>query len=250
MWADETAQEALGDLGLSTAGQVLDAGCGSGEFTRILADRCPGRVVGADRDHELLAVADYDGVRADVHALPFSSQTFDIVACQALLINLPEPGQALKEFARITRSGGRIAAVEPDNAAVSVESTVTTEARLAARARKFYVAGASTDVALGSASDLFKSAGLSDIQVRRHEQTLSIEPPYSEDDLRGAARKAKAADLRERRGVIANAEISESELDGLRSAWRKMGREAVRQVSEESYRRVERVPFYVTVGRV
>jgi SAM-dependent methyltransferase len=243
-------REALADLDLSSADRVLDVGCGSGEFTRVLAEESPGRVVGADRDPDLLAAADCEAVRADAHALPFPDGTFDVVACQTLLVNLPDPARALSEFARVARAGGRVAAVEPDNAAVSVESSVGAEAALAARARELYVAGASTDVALGGVRDLFESVGLSDVTVRRYEQTLTVEPPYSEEDMQAIARKAKAADLRERRGVLANAGASEAELDELRRAWREMGREAVRQVGEGSYRRRETVPFYVTVGRV
>lgn len=250
MWGGDGAREALADLDLSSADRVLDVGCGSGEFTRVLVEECPGRVVGADRDPDLLAVADCEGVRADAHTLPFPDDTFDVVACQALLVNLPDPARALREFARVARPEGRVAAVEPDNAAVSVASTVDREAALAQRAREFYVAGAATDVALGGASDLFESVGLSGVRVRRYEQTLTVEPPYSEGDVRGAARKAKAADLREHRGVLANGGATESELDELRAAWREMGREAVRQVGEGEYRRVERVPFFVTVGRV
>jgi len=256
MWAggDEggTAggREALADLDLRSADRVLDVGCGSGEFTAVLAEESPGRVVGADRDPDLLAAADCEAVRADAHTLPFPDDTFDVVACQALLVNLPDPTRALREFARVTRAGGRVAAVEPDNAAVSVESSVGAEAALAARARDLYVDGASTDVALGGVRDLFGSVGLSGVTVRRYEQTLTVEPPYSEGDVRAVARKARAADLRERRGVLANGGASEAELDELRRAWREMGREAVRQVGEGSYRRRETVPFYVTVGRV
>ena len=250
MWAGREAREALADLDLPSAGLVLDVGCGSGEFTSVLAEESPGRVVGADRDPDLLAAADCEGVRADAHTLPFPDDTFDVVACQALLVNLPDPARALRELVRVTRSGGRVAAVEPDNAAVSVASTVDAEAALAERVREFYVAGAETDVALGGARDLFESVGLAGVTVRRYEQTLAVEPPYSEGDVRGAARTAKAADLRERRGVLANGGASEAELDELRAAWREMGREAVRQVGEGSYRRRETVPFFVTVGRV
>jgi hypothetical protein len=43
---------------------------------------------------------------------------------------------------------------------------------------------------------------------------------------------------------------SEEDLDAFRSEWRAMGREAARQLRDEEYRRVETVPFYVTVGEV
>jgi hypothetical protein len=43
---------------------------------------------------------------------------------------------------------------------------------------------------------------------------------------------------------------TDAELDALRAEWREMGREAVRQVQNEEYRRRETVPFYVVVGSV
>ena len=248
MWGERAA---LADLDLSSADAVLDVGCGSGEFTAVLAQESPGRVVGVDHDPDLLAAGGdtFEGVRADAHALPFPDDTFDVVTCQALLVNLPDPARALREFVRVARPGGRVAAVEPDNAAVRVDSTVDREAALARRARELYVAGARTDVALGGARGVFESVGLSDVTVRRYEQTLTVEPPYSEGDVRAAARKASGAGLRERRGVLADGTTPE-ELDALRESWRAMGREAVRQLRDGEYRRRETVPFYVTVGRV
>ncbi len=252
MWAGEDGREALADLSLPGAERVLDVGCGTGELSRVLAEESGACVVGVDRDPVLLrATPDaVEPVVADTHHLAFPDATFDVVACQALLVNLTDPVRALREFARVARSGGRVAAVEPDNAAVSVESTVDREASLARRARELYVDGAATDVALGGAAEQFERADLSDVTVRRYEQTLVVEPPYSEGDVQEAAQKASGAGLRERRGVLANGGATESELDELRAAWREMGREAVRQVGEGSYRRRETVPFYVTGGRV
>jgi SAM-dependent methyltransferase len=248
MWTDG-ARRALVDLDLGSAHRVLDVGCGTGEFTAVLREESPegALVVGADRDPALLAHADGPVVRADAPSLPFSDDTFDIVACQALLVNLPDPTDVLREFGRASR--GRVAAVEPDNGAVSVTSTVDREAALARRARELYLDGAGTDVSLGDASAAFGRAGLSDVSVRRYDFERTVEPPYSEAAVRAATRKASGAGLRERREVLAdgtNAEV----LDALRESWREMGREAVRQLRDGEYRRRETVPFYVTVGRV
>ncbi len=248
MWTGE-ARDALADLDLGSAERVLDVGCGTGEFTAVLQEETPGgaMVVGADRDPELLAHADGPVVRADALSLPFSTDAFDVVACQALLVNLPDPVAALREFARVSR--GRVAAVEPDNAAVSVDSTVDDETALARRARELYLDGAGTDVSLGDASAAFERAGLSDVSTRRYDFERAVEPPYSEAAVRAATRKASGAGLRERREVLADGATPE-ELDALRESWRAMGREAVRQLRDGEYRRRETVPFYVTVGRV
>ncbi|MFQ3318150.1 MAG: SAM-dependent methyltransferase [Natronomonas sp.] len=244
MWAD--SREALDPLDLDTCERVLDVGCGEGALTRVLAEECPGEVVGCDRDADLLAELDAPAVQGDAHRLPFPDDSFDLVVCQALLINLPDPERAVREFARVAED--RIACIEPDNSAVSVQSTVSAEGALAARARELYLRGIDTDVALGAdAAGVFRSVGLSDVTTTRYDQTLVVEPPYSEADVQAVGRKASGAGLRERRETMAG---SEAELDELRSEWREMGREAVRQVQQEAYRRREVVPFYVVVGEV
>ncbi|MEF8791103.1 MAG: methyltransferase domain-containing protein [Haloarculaceae archaeon] len=248
MWTDGS-RAALADLGLDSAGRVLDVGSGTGEFTAVLREETPdgALVVGADRDPDLLARADGPVVRADAHTLPASDGAFDVVACQALLVNLPDPTAVLREFRRVSR--GRVAAVEPDNAAVSVDSTVDGEAALARRARELYLDGSGTDVSLGAASGAFERSGLADVTVRRYDFERVVEPPYSEAAVRAATRKASGAGLRERRDVLADGTSPET-LDALRESWREMGREAVRQLRDGEYRRRETVPFYVTVGRV
>jgi len=248
MWTDE-AREALADLDLGSVERVLDVGCGTGEFTAVLREESPAGalVVGADRDPALLGHATGPVVSADALSLPFPDDAFDGVACQALLVNLPDPAAAIREFARVSR--GRVASVEPDNAAVSVASTVDDEAALARRARELYLDGAGTDVSFGDGSAAFGSAGLADVSVSRYDFERVVEPPYSESAVRAATRKASGAGLRERRDVLADG-TNAGELDALRESWREMGREAVRQLGDGEYRRRETVPFYVTVGRV
>jgi SAM-dependent methyltransferase len=245
LWSD---REALANLGLQACDAVLDVGCGTGELSRVLREESGARVVGCDRDPDLLAHLpdDVAAVRGDAFSLPFPDDAFDLVVCQALLVNLTEPGRAVREFVRVARD--RVAVVEPDNGAVSVESTVDREAALAARARKRYVAGVETDVALGaSAAALLREADLADVRVRRHDHEREVAPPYSAAELEAAARKASGAALRDRREEMAG---SEEELDALRSDWREMGRDALEQVRAGDYRRREVVPFYVVTGEV
>jgi SAM-dependent methyltransferase len=199
-----------------------------------------------DRDSQLLAHLDLPAVQADALSLPFPDDSFDLVVCQALLVNLPDPGAALREFQRVARES--VAAVEPDNAAVTVDSTVDQEAALAREARERYVAGVDTDVALGSRlDDLFTDAGLRDVHVRRRDHEKRVEPPYSEADLEAVGRKARGDAIRARRGEMTG---SEADLDALRAAWREMGRDAVEQVQAGEYERREVVPFFVAVGNV
>jgi SAM-dependent methyltransferase len=250
LWSPDD-REALDALSPAERSLVCDVGCGTGELSAVLAEEAPGaRVVGVDRDPALLAeVPDpVEPVRADALAVPLADGAADLVVCQALLINLPDPAAAVEEFRRV--SSELVAAIEPDNAAVTVESTVEDEERLTGRARERFVAGVPTDVTLGAAPDLFRAAGLVDVETRRHDHVRTVEPPYDEAALEGAKRKATASRLADQRGTLRAGGLDDAAFDDLRRAWRAMGREVVDAMAEGSYRRRETVPFFLTVGRV
>ncbi|MFB1065757.1 class I SAM-dependent methyltransferase [Natrinema sp. H-ect4] len=249
MWAD--SRDALEPLALDSRDRVLDVGCGTGELSRVLATESPGEVIGCDADSDLLAVASehVPTVAGDAVQLPFPDDTFDLVVCQALLINLPDPAAALEEFVRV--STDLVAAVEPDNAAVEIDSSVDAEGRLERRARRAYLEGVDTDVALGAgARDAFETAGLEVLETRRYDHVRTVEPPYSDGALMAARRKATGDGLADDRETILSGAVTESEYDDLRSSWREMGRTVVEQMGAKEYRRAETVPFFVTVGRV
>jgi SAM-dependent methyltransferase len=247
MWAD--SREALADLDLGSRERVLDVGCGTGELTRVLREECPGTVVGCDADPDLLGHLAPPRLLGDATRLPVRDDAVDLVVCQALLINLPDPAAAIEEFRRV--SSDLVAAVEPDNGAVAVDSTVDSEGALARRARERFLDGVDTDVTLGAgAGDRFEAAGLTDVRTRRYDHERTIEPPYGEGALTDAKRKASGAGLEKNRETMLAGETTPEEFDALRSDWRAMGRTVIEQMQDERYRRSETVPFYVTVGRV
>lgn len=283
MWADSRA--ALEDLQLSSRHHILDVGCGTGELTGVLASEAAAgdesdspitggsdgdrdgpkpattdvEIVGVDADESLLSIArdrwrDESApvpatfVRADGRTLPFVDGSFDLVVCQALLSNLQTPASTLDEFRRL--SSDLVAAIEPDNAAVGVSSTIDAEESLEQRVREAYMDGIDTDVAIAtSLPELFEETGLEDVTVRRYLHEKRIEPPYSETAIEGAAKKASGAGIAEHEREIRQA-IGKNEYDNLVSAWREMGRTVVSQMQANEYERVEIVPFSVTVGRV
>lgn len=246
MWEDSRA--ALADLELDSRERVLDVGAGTGELTRVLRTEIPGEAIALDADPALLEHVDDPRVWGDATRLPFREDSFDLVVCQALLVNLPHPATAVAEFGRVSRD--RVAVIEPDNSAVTIDSTVDTEPPLARRARKRYLSGLETDAALGPARSLFEEAGLDAVTVSRYDHVRAIEPPYSERALEGAKRKASGSGIDDDKDTILAGPATPEEFDTLRQEWRAMGREVIAQMQDEEYRQREVVPFYVTVGQV
>lgn len=246
MWDD--SRDALADLQLDSRQHVLDVGAGTGELTRVLREEVPGTVVALDGDDTLLGHVEGPRVAGDATRLPFPSDTFDLVVCQALLVNLSDPAATVREFARV--STDCVAVIEPDNSAVSIESTVDAESPLARRARDLYLEGLETDAALGAVPELFEGVGLDDVSVRRYDHEQRIESPYSQRALEDAQRKASGTGIDDDRETILAGEASEELFDTLRQDWRAMGREVIRQMQDGTYRQRETVPFFVTTGHV
>ncbi len=246
MWADSRA--ALADLKLEGTGSALDIGAGTGELTRVLREDSPGRVVAVDADRSLLQRVDPPRVLGDAGRLPFADDAVELSVCQALLVNLPDTAAALAEFVRV--ASNRVGAIEPDNGAVTVESTVPEESELASEARRRYLQGVSSDPTLGGARELFERAGLTDVTVRRYDHRLTVAPPYSETALESARRKATGSGLDDRRATMLAGDTTLAEFDRLRERWRAMGRAVIGQMRREEYRYRETIPFYVTAGRV
>ena len=250
MWAE--SRGALDVLDLPERDRILDVGCGTGELSAVLREESSARIVGVDADLSLLQVAApaAEPVAGDATRLPFADDSVDLLVCQALLVNLPDPVAAIAEFSRV--ASDTVAAIEPDNGAVTVDSTVDSEPELEARARQAYIAGVETDATFGGSAthQAFEDAGLASVETTRHDHVRTVAPPYSDRSIADAKRKASGAGLRsDRDTMLAGTETPDS-LDELRTAWRSMGRSVIEQMQTESYRRREVVPFYVTTGTV
>lgn len=101
---------------------LLDVGCGPGTITAEFAERlAPGRVVGLDAAAAVLDQARAIGSAAefvvgDAYDLPYEDGTFDIVHTHQTLQHLADPVRALREWRRVTKPGGIVAAREVDYA--------------------------------------------------------------------------------------------------------------------------------------
>jgi ubiquinone/menaquinone biosynthesis C-methylase UbiE len=110
----------------SPAGSVLEAGCGRGAQTIILAPQNPQcSFVSIDIAGDSLAEAEKSlkkskirNVRfqaADVFNLPFADESFDHVFVCFLLEHLRSPGDALSSLKRVLKRGGTITVIEGDH---------------------------------------------------------------------------------------------------------------------------------------
>lgn len=247
LWDD---REILSPHFAGSPARILDVGAGTGEFTTVLREESGAEVLALDGDKRLLRTGSVpNAIQGGATRLPLSNDTVDLVTCQALLVNVPDPTAVLGEFARV--SADRVGAVEPDNGAVSVESTVERESAVARRARSAYRAGLETNSRIGTdLKQLFLEQNFRDITVSRMDHERRIEPPYTANAIESARRKVRATRIDDHRETMLAGGLSPAEFDTLRDDWQAMGRSVVKQVKTDSYRRRETVPFYIATGRL
>jgi ubiquinone/menaquinone biosynthesis C-methylase UbiE len=106
-------------LGLTGSESLLDVGCGPGMFPRHLrAHGHTGRLAGLDQSGSMIAEATRTSTGLGIEwftgvagALPFAEGQFDVVSARHMLYHVPDIRGALREFARVGTSGGRVLAV-------------------------------------------------------------------------------------------------------------------------------------------
>lgn len=160
----------LAELAEVRAGQrVLDVGCGpgalTGELVRLVGDDA---VAAVDPSEAFVAAAKerhptVDVRRAPAEQLPFEDQAFDATLAQLVVHFMADPVAGLREMARVTRTGGVVAACVWDHAggrtplgafwqaALELDPDAHDESDLAG-ARE------------GHLTELFEAAGLSSVQ--------------------------------------------------------------------------------------
>lgn len=119
----------LAEVTFPGGARVLDVGCGTGVWTRVLAE-WPGvaSVVGIDSAPALLDKARSAAARlrnasfreGDARSLPFEDAAFDVVACDSLLSHVPGAEAVVEEALRVLRAGGSLAVFDGDYATATV----------------------------------------------------------------------------------------------------------------------------------
>ncbi|MFO1321271.1 MAG: methyltransferase domain-containing protein [Burkholderiales bacterium] len=117
-------QSVLERLEVTAGDRVLDVGCGPGLLAALAADRTgpEGFVCGVDVSSSMLMLARQRcEARAwtafhfgGAAALPHRSGTFTRLACTQVLEYVARPDQALAEFRRVLRPGGRVVLMDTD----------------------------------------------------------------------------------------------------------------------------------------
>lgn len=95
--------------------EVLECACGTGAISAAIAPACA-RLVATDYSDGMLAQArkklakrsNVTVEQADITALPYADDSFDVVVAGNVIHLLPDPEQALRELARVVRPGGTI----------------------------------------------------------------------------------------------------------------------------------------------
>ncbi len=99
---------------------VLDAGCGTGSLSLLLAG-LGHRVTGIEISPAMLdlarAKAGAHGYAIDFHLMDaaepqFPPQSFDAIVCRHVLWTLPEPARVLERWATLLMPGGRLVLIE------------------------------------------------------------------------------------------------------------------------------------------
>ena len=115
-WSRLIGERFLDWLAPAPGQRWLDIGCGTGAFSRLIAERCaPQSLSGIDPSAAQIAFArstlpDADMRVADSMALPFGDGEFDVVASALVLHFIPDRGKAFAEMKRVARRGGVVAA--------------------------------------------------------------------------------------------------------------------------------------------
>ncbi|MBX3359423.1 MAG: bifunctional demethylmenaquinone methyltransferase/2-methoxy-6-polyprenyl-1,4-benzoquinol methylase UbiE [Phycisphaeraceae bacterium] len=193
-WLDQHwRRTAVRDAGVQPADMVLDIACGTGDLTQAFAKAGAAQVTGLDFTREMLdiAVAKQNRLNpetaarvsyewADAQDLPKADASADIVSIAFGLRNVADPAQALREFHRVLRPGGRLIILEfadPPNPVVRWGNTIyckhvmpltaTLISGDRSGAYRYLPASVSTFLSPDKVCDQVRATGFTDVRIRR-----------------------------------------------------------------------------------
>jgi ubiquinone/menaquinone biosynthesis C-methylase UbiE len=183
LWFGRWAEALVESADLQRSETVLDVACGTGVTTRLAkaAVGQEGRVAGLDINASMLAKAreiagatDIEWIESDVVDIGLTSDTYDAILSQHGYHYFPDKPEALKEFRRLLKTGGRLAfsiwdGHSPYTTALcaAVERHISVEVAAKQRAQR------QTPTADALRSEL-TVAGFKNVNVLRQELTITV----------------------------------------------------------------------------
>jgi SAM-dependent methyltransferase len=170
-------------------------GCGTGDFTRFLAKLSNGKaeILGIDSNEKSIKAANADTKKVglsprvsyrhgDVYKIPLEDRYADLTCCRTLLMHLPDPVKAVKEMARITKTGGSVVAIEGGKMAAYYDPNDEPYSTMAERASNAWLAGIKKlegkEFRIGEKlPGIFRKAGLSHIKAEIHADAWMYSDP-------------------------------------------------------------------------
>lgn len=174
IWPQE--QSLVRRYGLPDHIAILDAGCGTGECSRRLAELFPhARILGVDVEDAHLRLARSRSValgprvtfeRQSIFALEMPDRTFDLTVCRHVLHALPQPERALRELMRVTRPGGRLHLIMEDYGMLHYQPGVPDPQEFWNEGPAAFGRATGTDLFIGrNAYTILRRLGLADIRI-------------------------------------------------------------------------------------
>jgi len=203
MWRADTIERIAISIGLGHGMTVTDVGCGLGylgwTFREFYGET--GTYIGLDCSENLLNDAlalskewskDVltEFIRASAYHVPLPDGYSDVTMCQTLLMHLEHPQDALEEMVRITRPGGAIMCMEPDNLSWMLSYPYSSQPDMSLEARLYWhrisMIGTEGRKRLGRGDSgigskvphMMSIAGLVRIDARANDMARFIQPPY------------------------------------------------------------------------
>lgn len=202
--------------GLAGVGEALDVGCGAGHWSRTVLSLLPPRatLVGVDSVPRFLELAREQAaargmaermsfVEGTLPSLPFADDRFDLVTCQMVLIHIHDVDAALREMIRVTRPGGLVVVVEPDNRAGNLallndapgllddEVASLVLLQIVCERGKQQLGEGNWSVG-GLLPGLLRAAGLQGVRAHTNDRCIDLAPPYQAPAMQVALRQELA----------------------------------------------------------
>ncbi|WP_347160147.1 class I SAM-dependent methyltransferase [Pontibacter chitinilyticus] len=204
-WNDDYLELLANRLYLPYTQTLVDIGCGKGmmgfKFSRYLPDGAT--VYGVDYEPGYIQEAqqraqsvyghnsiNYQFKVGNATEIPLPDNIADITLCQTLLIHVKNPQRVIEEMIRVTKPGGWVLALEPNNLVPNLmfdrygETDFDVESTLDVLEIKLRIEKGKKNLGEGFNSlgdvipDLYLKAGLLDTKVWISDKALSIIPPY------------------------------------------------------------------------